>query len=264
MSPSAPRIAFSWERNAAAWARWVRHGDPHRRVLLDPAVDRLLGRLRGLEVIDLGCGEGRYARRMARAGARVLGVDLAPSLVRRARASSAGRVNPRFAVADMQRLAGIPEGRFDRALAYLSLVSVPRLDRALHEAARVLRPGGSLVAVIPHPCFMAPGSGWDAELPAVLRHGAPLLRRLFVGRYYEPGRERFRFAPSFPAATVNYHRPLSAYLEGLVGAGLVLRRWLEPRPSAARARRDPAWIPYRRVPFFVVWAARRPGSAEES
>jgi SAM-dependent methyltransferase len=262
------RSRASWDANAGAWTRWVRErGDPHREVLLDPAVERALGRLRGLQVIDLGCGEGRFARRMARGGARVLGVDLSPALIRRARAAR-GRVgNPRYRVADLTHLHGVPGGRYDRALAYLSLVNVPRLGAALRKqqqkrlnvvAQSMIHSTPGLVAVISHPCFSTPDGGWEAELP-VVPHGPPRLRRLFVGRYFGRRTERFRFSPEFPALTVNYHRPLGEHLEGIARAGLRLEQWIEPRPSAALARREPAWRPHRELPLFAVWAARKPG-----
>jgi SAM-dependent methyltransferase len=247
--------AAAWNANAAAWSQWV-GGDAHRRVLLDPVAERLLRPLRGRDVVDLGCGEGRFSRLLAARGARVLGVDFSPALVARARRASRGRGNPRYAAGDMTRLRGVPDAAFDRVVAYLSLVNLPSLHPAVAEAARVLRPGGRLVAVVSHPCFSTPEGGWEAELPVVPR-GAPRVRRLFVARYFGAGRERFRFAPGFPAATTNYHHTLGEYVDALARAGLRLRRWVEPRPSAALARRDPTWEPYRRVPLFAVWAAEK-------
>ncbi len=126
--------------------------------------------------------------------------------------------------------------------------------------ARALRPGGRLVLVLPHPCFMGPATAWSATLPQVPR-GLPALEHLRVAAYPERGRQAFRFSPAFPATTVNHHRSLEALSEALVEHGFLTRRLLEPRPGDRAPRRaaalDPAWEARRRVPFFLVWEAVR-------
>src|SRR5437764_12466232 len=59
----------------------------------EPCVDRLLGDVRGLAVLDLGCGTGRHALRLAAAGAVVTALDFSPGMLDQARAKpGAGRV----------------------------------------------------------------------------------------------------------------------------------------------------------------------------
>src|SRR5262245_17901578 len=57
-------------------------------------VHALLGDVRGLDVVDLGCGTGRHTLWLANAGARVTAVDFSPEMLRRARAKLAVSGNP--------------------------------------------------------------------------------------------------------------------------------------------------------------------------
>ncbi len=92
-------------------------------------------------VLEVGCGWGELAARLGREpGIEVVAVDLSPRMVELARARG---VDAR--VADVQSLPFADE-RFDCVTANWMLYHVPDLDRGLAEIARVLRPGGRLVA----------------------------------------------------------------------------------------------------------------------
>ena len=97
---------------------------------------------RPARVLEVGCGWGELAEWIARdTGAEVVATDLSPHMVELAR--SRGVVAQ---VADVQELP-FADGEFDVAVAAWMLYHVPDLDRGLAELARVLRPGGRLVAV---------------------------------------------------------------------------------------------------------------------
>ena len=56
---------------------------------------------------------------------------------------------------------------------------------------------------------------------------------------------------------VNWHRPLSAYMQAYLAAGLTLEAFLEPQPSAAVLELNDSWPDYWRVPYFNVLAWRK-------
>jgi SAM-dependent methyltransferase len=92
-------------------------------------------------VLEVGCGWGEFAERViGELGVELVAVDLSPRMVELARGR---RVDAR--VGDVQSLP-FADGAFDCAVANWMLYHVPDLDRALAELARVLRPGGRLVA----------------------------------------------------------------------------------------------------------------------
>lgn len=101
----------------------------------------------GMDVLDLGCGDGTTALPAARLGANVLGVDIARNLVAagNARAAAAGLMNIRFREGDACDLAGIPDARFDLVVSIFGAMFAPRPLDAAREMVRVTRPGGRIV-----------------------------------------------------------------------------------------------------------------------
>jgi SAM-dependent methyltransferase len=94
------------------------------------------------DVLEVGGGPGELAARIAaELGCRVTMLDISPRMVELARERGVDAH-----VGDVQRLP-FADGSFDCAVAAWMLFHVPDLDRGLAELARVLRPGGRLVAV---------------------------------------------------------------------------------------------------------------------
>ena len=97
----------------------------------------------GERILDVGCGDGLYDRRMAGAGAIVDAID-----GRADRLALAARWNPhpRVRLHHMGAEAlGFPDGTFDKAVSICVLEHIPDDERAIREMCRVLRPGGRLV-----------------------------------------------------------------------------------------------------------------------
>jgi magnesium-protoporphyrin O-methyltransferase len=103
--------------------------------------------LRGVRILDAGCGTGALAIEAARRGADVVAVDLSPTLIglakERAPRDLPGRVT--FAVGD---LLDTEFGRFDHVVAMDSLIHYEGLDIARTLAALAPRVGGSLIFTI--------------------------------------------------------------------------------------------------------------------
>jgi len=222
-----------------------------------------VGRVRARRVLDVGAGEERFTRLLAaRGAASVVGVDLAPALVaaarRRARAlPRQERQRVAYRAGDGARLGALADQSFDVVISYLSWMHFPDAARPAREWARLLVPRGTVAIALPHPFTQAPGTRWMLEAPPVPEAGAPRPAWLAAGRYFDGGDTRFRFQPSFPALTRNFHRPLSVWSEALASAGLWIERLWEPRPTAAQARAEPRWLPYREQPYFLVLRARK-------
>ena len=98
-------------------------------------------------MLDLGCGDGTTALPAARAGAEVLGVDIAANLVAagRGRAAGAGLANLRFEEGDASNLIALADRRFDLVLSLFGAMFAPRPFDVAREMVRVTRPGGRIV-----------------------------------------------------------------------------------------------------------------------
>jgi len=101
----------------------------------------------GLEVLDLGCGDGTTAVPAARLGANVLGVDIASNLVEagNARAQSLGLTNLRFQEGDASNLNELEDDSFDLVVSIFGAMFAPRPFDVAKEVVRVTRPGGRIV-----------------------------------------------------------------------------------------------------------------------
>ncbi len=106
-----------------------------------------LGITNGLEVLDLGCGDGTTAMPAANLGAKVLGVDLARNLVDagNARAERLGLANCRFQQGDASDLHELKDQSFDLVVSIFGAMFAPRPFDVAREIVRVSRPGGRIV-----------------------------------------------------------------------------------------------------------------------
>jgi ubiquinone/menaquinone biosynthesis C-methylase UbiE len=109
-------------------------------------VREALSPLFGLEsIVDIGCGAGQVTRLIAERnpGWRVLGLDLAPQMIRRARRLSRGIPNLRFEVGDVMDLP-LEDGSVDLVVSVASIKHWPDQVAGLRQIRRVLRPLGNV------------------------------------------------------------------------------------------------------------------------
>lgn len=101
----------------------------------------------GLNVLDLGCGDGTTALPAAKLGANVLGVDIASNLVTAGnkRASELSLANCKFQEGDASNLAGLKDDAFDLVVSIFGAMFAPRPFDVAKEMVRVTRPGGRIV-----------------------------------------------------------------------------------------------------------------------
>jgi len=106
-----------------------------------------LGITRGLEVLDLGSGDGTTAIPAAELGAEVLAVDIAANLVAagKARAERLGLSNITFQEGDASDLHELGDESFDLVVSIFGAMFASRPDEVANELVRVTRPGGRIV-----------------------------------------------------------------------------------------------------------------------
>ncbi|MEM7454546.1 MAG: class I SAM-dependent methyltransferase [Planctomycetota bacterium] len=230
-----------WVDSADAWiADQGSDGDRSRRVILDPALERVLQHIEGKAVLDLGCGEGRYARKMKSRGAVVSGVDPVPKFVERARSLDP---ESNYIEASAENLP-FADGAFDVVLSYLSFVDIPDLESAAHEIDRVLRERGQLV-IVTLSNLASTTSTWvkDEDGRRIYRKVDRYMEHFFLDLEWRNIRIR------------NYHRPLSYVLGLFLGRGFVLTEFIEPLPDKS----DPGYQEECRVPTFQIFCLDKRG-----
>ncbi|MFQ6547263.1 class I SAM-dependent methyltransferase [Aestuariibius sp. 2305UL40-4] len=231
-----------WDRSAAAWiADMAGGGDSSRVDVLDPVMVALAEGSGASEMLDVGCGEGRFCRMMAARGLRCVGVDPTAALLAEAR-----RLDPGGTYLDGRAEAlPVEDGAFGLVVSYLSLIDIPGMEAAVAEMARALRPGGQcLIANLQSfsTASQIKGSGWQRQEDGSVR--------MTMSRYLE---EHTHKAAWRGVEIENWHRPLSAYMQAFLCAGLRLVRFEEP--PAIRPERA---VRYNEAPYFLVMLWEKP------
>jgi SAM-dependent methyltransferase len=233
--------------NAAAIAAWSKvphealaafdpEGDFGRGTMLNPTIFRLLGDVAGARVMDAGCGQGYLCRLLADRGASVVGVEPAQALFDYAVAKERQRRQGiQYVQADLVELPDLGEA-FDAVVANVVFEAIPRWVPAMRNCIQVLRPGGPLVFSLEHPCFEDAARSW--------RQTGCVQVREYLREYERPG-----------PYGVDYHRPLSTYLNAMVRLGCCLTELAEPGLDPELASEDSQAAVH--VPNFVIVAARK-------
>ena len=139
--------------------RWASCYDTDGNPLIaleEPQVDRLLGGVKGLTVLDVGCGTGRHAIRLAASGARVHAVDFSAGMLEQAR-NKPGAAGVNFQAHDLSQPLLFPDGMFDRVICGLVVDHIADLPALFGEMLRVCRPTGCVVVTVMHPAMMLRG-----------------------------------------------------------------------------------------------------------
>jgi malonyl-CoA O-methyltransferase len=213
------------------WALVYDHDANPLPALEEPIVRDLIGPVAGLSVLDLGCGTGRHALRLAAAGAEVTAVDFSEGMLAEARRKPGAEL-VRFLVHDLHDPLPLPAGSFDRVVSGLVLEHLRDLDGFFREVCRMLRPGGWAVVSAMHPAMFLRGSQARFTDPD-------------SGRIVQPGSLPHTFGDVIMAA---------------LRAGFRIDHIGEHAPDAAFAARYPRAEKYVGYPMLVVLGlCRNPG-----
>ncbi|MGH9119793.1 MAG: class I SAM-dependent methyltransferase [Acidimicrobiales bacterium] len=239
-----------WEEHAGWWQEEFAGGaDPeYVEQILPLAAEVLAGRAC---VLDVGCGDGQVARRLAGNGAAtVIGVDPSRAQLAEAGRREGGPIYIRAAAAALP-FAG---GRFDAVVACLVFEHIRAVDAAIAEVARMLRPGGRFAFFLNHPLLQAPNSGWIDD--HVLDPPEQYWR---IGPYLVEDESIEQVAPGVFLPFI--HRPLSRYVNAMADNGLVVTRMEEPPPPPGFLAKAPEYGQAASIPRLLLLVAEKMESA---
>lgn len=214
---------------------------------LDEADARLLGEVRGRDVLEIGCGAAQCARWLVSEGARVAAFDLSRGqLLHSRRIDQESGLRVPVVQADAEALPFAAES-FDVACsAFGALPFVADPGAVFAEVRRVLRPGGRFVFSVSHPIRWAfpddPGP-----------RGLTSDRSYFDRAPYEERDERGTLT------YVEHHRTLGDWVGLIAGSGLVLTGLVEPEWPEGHERVWGGWSPLRgrHLPGTAIFSCAR-------
>ena len=247
MQEKKDQLRQEWIELSSAWIKESREGrTPHRNGLLDQPMLEACGNVEGLQVLDCGCGEGRFCRILAQRGASyVLGLDLCEPMIKAARELQASCNE--YRVADVQNLSFLLDQRFDLVVSYLNQCDLPDFMANTREVYRILRNRGRFVVANLHPMRSA-GGGWYKTENGKKEH-------VILDRYFE-GNERYwrMMGVNF----TNFHRTLSTYIHGFIEVGFKIEGIIEPTISKDQLALYPELEDELRVPNFIIYSLSKP------
>jgi SAM-dependent methyltransferase len=206
--------------------------------------------LTSMSVLDLGCGDGWFARWAAENGAKsVLALDVSTNMLDRARELTTGEAHGsiEYRQVDMLKLS-LAENTFDLVFSGLALHYPDNLREIMEELHKSLKVGGSFVFSVEHPIFTAPKRpGFD--------------RDELTGRTYWPLNDYFdegiRSVTWLGAKVKKQHHMVQTWIKELLSAGFGLVGLLEWGATEDEARKHPDWPNEGVIPRFMLISARK-------
>ena len=243
-----------WNRKAPFWDELHgEFGNSFHRRLIEPTVLQLLDLQADEAVLDIGCGNGALARRLAGLGARVTAFDFSEELIRlakaRRRANSPAVEYHRLDATDEAAMLTLGAGRFDAITCAMTLMDIPTIDPLFGAAARLLGKGGRFVFATQHPAFNSNNPIFVQEKED--RAGVVSDRyAVKIRAYLDLPPVKGSGAPGEPSPHYYYHRSLSELLDAAFAAGFILDGLLEPAFTAdeAAAAQGLSWQNLTQIP----------------
>jgi ubiquinone/menaquinone biosynthesis C-methylase UbiE len=243
----------------------------HQQVVI-PGIVRMLGlkeRPRQ-RILDLACGQGVLCRKLAAEGCDVTGVDAAEPLIEAARRrEEQEKAGIRYVMADATKLAdesgalwGLDAGGFDAVTLVLAIQNMTPLSPVWQGCKVLLKPGGTLIVVMMHPCFRIPRQSdwiWQQEIDggAQARLVRQYLSSTKIDIQTHPGKAAHGKSDQ---STPHFHRPLQAYINTLGNAGLPIdhiEEWVSHKTSQAGPKKAALDKARKEIPMFLAVRARR-------
>ncbi len=223
---------MSNERNRQSWNALSAFYQRTHRISLDdvhygpysPGEKELqiIGDVKGLDVLELGCGGGQIAVVLAKWGAKsVTGMDISDEQIGYAwELAQEQEVEARFLQGNVEDLSALDDDSFDLVVSSHALNYVENLSQVFAESARVLRPGGCCVFCFGHPLYYVLGDALEAQDLSL------------VEDYFSENRHTWDWLDDqrTPIATFEqtYWR-LDQILNGLIAVGFRITRVEEPK-----------------------------------
>lgn len=236
----------AWDANAAHWDDYMgTGGNDFVNMLVWPPTARLLDLHPAERVLDVACGNGLYALRLADLGAQVVGFDFSAELIARARRRSAG-YGSRIAyhvidATNLDALLALGAGRFGAAVCNMALFDMADIEPLADGLYQLLRPGGRFVFSVMHPCFNGLHSQFLVETGD---DGKQLLSRYYLklAGYLTPFTGGGIALRGQPQPQFYFHRPLQELLRPFLEMGFCLDA-LEERafPPGYQPEKTASW-----------------------
>ncbi|HYR91427.1 MAG TPA: class I SAM-dependent methyltransferase [Terriglobia bacterium] len=210
-----------WNANAAWWDDRIGDGNEFQTYLIEPASERLLAISPGDQILDVACGAGRFARRMAALGGRVIAIDQSTEFIERARTRTPNESGIEYHIADAANTAALLNfgiRRFDKAVCTMALMDMPQIQPLLEALKELLKPAGAFVFSVMHPCFHTPAIQRFTEMYEEESGRHTMRSGVKVSSYLTPFARKTEGILGQPKPQLYFHRSLHSLLQSCFDA----------------------------------------------
>ena len=223
--------------------RQGRHNPYSPNVTLEePVILELIGDVRGLSILDLGCGDASFGVRLLEAGCQhYLGLESSANMAQlgaeKLRGLAGQVVNQAIEAWDYH------PGKFDLVVSRLALHYIRDFGWTCQLVFRSLRPGGRFVFSSVHPVITSSD-----------RSGGGKRQEWIVDGYFDTGARSVQFMGS---RVEQFHRTIEDYFSALRQAGFTVEQLREARPRREHFVDDELYLRRMRIPLFIFFSARK-------
>jgi 2-polyprenyl-3-methyl-5-hydroxy-6-metoxy-1,4-benzoquinol methylase len=236
----------SWDKAAAGWDQSIAHEGSYRTLLIEDALNNTGINYSGLNVLDAGSGNGYFSDWLVKKGATVVGLEGSQGMVNIAKQKYPSIV---FETHDLLQPTDKPENSYDLILANMLLMHLSNISTFLNDAKKLLKPKGSLIFSILHPCFNYPTAKLHKTIWEKITLKKPNLK---VFDYYLD--KTGRYESHFQTELTHYHRTLEEYSIQLQIAGFVVNKLIEPHHLPKEfLKQNPKFEYAQRLPRFLFF-----------
>ncbi|MEI6480224.1 MAG: class I SAM-dependent methyltransferase [bacterium] len=231
----------------------VENADSYQQKIILPNLIRIVEPKKYMNILDVGCGTGVFARAFCEKGASIVGIDLGKELIDIAKEKSK---DVQYLVASAEDLSLLKNESFDVVTIVLALQNMKFLDKVMGEVSKKMKKGGRLVVVLNHPAFRVPQmSDWyfDERLKIQYRKVAKYMSEIEVPILMNPSNKKSE-------KTYSFHRPLQVYVKSFAKNNLYITRleeWVSHKQSQAGPRKNAEDKARKEIPMFMCLECRK-------
>jgi len=218
-----------WNQTASDYADGRTKG---REYILDPALFKVIGNVKGKKILDIACGDGTIAMSLAKKGAICTGIDYSPKLIKIGRnKSKESGLSINFREMDAKNMGAIRNEVFDLIVISLllpHLSSKADIESVIKQCALLLSSGGRLIIGEPHPAFdFYMRNKLETHDFEYFRSGLPYDFTMNIN-----GKK---------LSSIAYHWTLQDYYSAIVNNNFQINRVVEPRSLDKSKEVDGKW-----------------------